>query len=552
MKLLNDADRGCPATDPAFSGMTRPRRKRGAASQDRWLGLCRARRWWIVGLLIAALARALSQSSESAAVEPRPPRLSPDYAGLIIPPNIAPLNFAIDEPEVARHEVALVPARGPAIVVRGRGATVRFPLRRWQALLQTNQGESLVYDIRVQGPDARWRRFAPVTNRVSLDPMDGFLVYRMLRPVYNIYGPMGIYQRDLGSFEQRPVLENRRLEDGCLNCHTFLQHQPDQLALHIRHRGAGNPMLLVESNQVTRLNKTSGYLAWHPSGRLLTFSLNRFSLLFHTAGETRDLFDSASDLGIYRVDSNQVVTIPALAAPDQCETWPSWAPDGQHLYFCRAPKLRMERFKYVRYDLARIPYDLDRDQWGEPEVLVSARETRLSAAQPRVSPDGRWLLFCLSPYGNFPAYSPGADLYLMDLTTRQSRRLEINSDQSDSYHSWSSNSRWVVFSSKRRDQLFTRPYFSHVDAQGRFSKPFILPQQDPDYYDSLTRIYNVPEFVMGPVTVTQDALVRGALRPSRVLQPHTDPKTTTPVPDHEANEGRYRDPRVGASSSPPP
>lgn len=508
---------------------------------------------------MVALAACLVAICDAASLEEqgervlRPPRFSPDYSGVVIPPNLAPLNFVIEEADVVRHKVRIIPVRGEPVEVSGKSNSVVIPLQPWKKLLEADAGQPLYMDVFVQNDKGGWRNFDRVTNAVSSDAIDGYLVYRLLRPAYNIYGTLGIYQRELGNYDERPLLENRSLEEGCLNCHTFLQHRPERMALHIRHKESGNPMLLIRSNEVTRVDKTSGYLAWHPSGRLLTFSVNRFALMFHTAGETRDLFDSASDLGIYRVDSNLVVTPPAIAQPDRLETWPSWAPDGRHLYLCSAPKLKMERYKQVRYDLMRVSYDIDHDRWGEPETVVSARETRLSAAEPRVSPDGRWLLFCLAPYGNFPPYQAGSDLYLLDLSSRQMRRLEINSDQSDAWHCWSSNGRWVVFSSKRRDGLFTRPYFSHVDQEGRFSKPLLLPQRDPSFYDSFVRTYNLPELIQSPVTVTPDELARGALKPRRVLKPGivAAPVSQGPPTEHEAEEGRSADEKGGQGARKP-
>lgn len=90
-------------------------------------------------------------------------------------------------------------------------------------------------------------------------------------------------------------------------------------------------------------------------------------------------------------------------------------------------------------------------------VAGQSETTGLSAAQPRVSPDGRFLVCCLADYGNFPIYQPSSDLYMLDVGARQSRRLEINSEAADTWHCWSSNGRWLVFSSKRRDGLFARP-----------------------------------------------------------------------------------------------
>ena len=71
--------------------------------------------------------------------------------------------------------------------------------------------------------------------------------------------------------------------------------------------------------------------------------------------------------------------------------------------------------KSVKYDLVRISYDIGQDKWGEPETVLSSKDTGLSIAMPRVSPDGRWLLFCMCEYGYFPTWQQSSDLYIMDL-----------------------------------------------------------------------------------------------------------------------------------------
>ena len=467
----------------------------------------------------------------------RPPRLRPDYTDLVIPPNIAPLNFVIEEPG-RQFRVLLHGARGSTIDVTARGTgVVQFPLRTWHALLAAQTGDVVYLDVFAHLDDGRWARYATVTNRVAAAPVDNTLVYRMLKPLYSFYAEIGIYQRDLESHRQRPVLENRDFGGGCLNCHTFLNRQPDTFALHIRGQKGVQPMLLVRSNQVSRVDKTAGYLSWHPSGQLLAFSANQLSLFFHTAGETRDVFDADSNLGIYWVNSNVVATPPAISLPERLENWPSWSPDGRHLYFCSAHKLKWERFRQIRYDLMRVSFELEHNAWGEPELLVSAADTGLSASQPRVSPDGRWLLFCLAKYGHFPIYQPSSDLYLMDLQTRQFRRLEINSDQADSWHCWSSNGRWVVFSSKRGNGLLARPHFSYVDEAGRFHKAFVLPQEDPNFYDACVQTFSLPEFVRGPVEIGAAELARAVVRPRSILkpvdpgqQPHNEEQNGSPSP----------------------
>ncbi len=477
-------------------------------------GLARMQVRLLAGLLAWG---AIGLAPASPAAE-KPPRVFPDYTGVVLPPNIAPLNFRVEEAGAA-YAIEIHSTQGQTIRIRCGSSSVQIPPKSWSTLLRANAGQPLYVDISVKNPENGWRRFATITNQIAKEEIDSHLVYRLLKPLYNAYVHLGIYQRDLESFEQRPILENQKFGGDCLNCHTFLNRNPNTFALNIRTSNKLNPLLLVTSNQVTRVDKTMGYLSWHPSGRLLAFSANKLSFFTHTQGETRDVFDAKSDLGIYRVDSNTVVFPPAIANPEWNETWPGWAADGRYLYYCRTAPLPIEKYRDVRYDLVRVSYDLDRDQWGEPEVLVSAQQTGLSACQPKPSPDGRFVLFCLCKWGNFPVYQSSSDLYVLDVATRQYRRLDINSDQAESWHSWSGNSRWIVFSSKRLDGLFARPFFSYVDEQGRFYKPFLLPQEDPGFYDAYLKTFNLPELVQGPVTVKEAALAQGILRPLKSLAP---------------------------------
>lgn len=76
---------------------------------------------------------------------------------------------------------------------------------------------------------------------------------------------------------------------------------------------------------------------------------------------------------------------------------------------------------------------------------------------------------------------------------------EINSDRAESFKAWSSTSRWIVFTSRRDDGSYTRLYFTHIDADGRASKPFLLPQRDPEQNRRLFKSYNVPEFTVDAV-----------------------------------------------------
>ncbi|MHC4241884.1 MAG: hypothetical protein ACYS3N_10395 [Planctomycetota bacterium] len=115
-------------------------------------------------------------------------------------------------------------------------------------------------------------------------------------------------------------------------------------------------------------------------------------------------------------------------------------------------------------------------------------------------------------YGCFPVYQESSDLYMIDLEAAQRtskyeyRRLEINSDKSESWHSFSSNGRWIAFSSKRHSGVFTRTYISYIDRQGRTHCPLLLPQKDPAYYGSCLWTYSVPELIREPVGVQKEKL----------------------------------------------
>ena len=161
------------------------------------------------------------------------------------------------------------------------------------------------------------------------------------------------------------------------------------------------------------------------------YSINKVTQFFHAGGmEVRDVVDLDSALVCYQVESHKAITPKELADKDRLETYPAWSPDGKYLYFCSAPVLWKDRstvppenYDKVKYDLRRIPYDLATDQWGKAETVLSAAQTGQSILLPRISPDGRFLLFCMCHYGCFPVYQPSSDLYLMDLATRQYRKL---------------------------------------------------------------------------------------------------------------------------------
>jgi len=461
----------------------------------------------------------------------RPPRIRPDYCGTVIPPNIAPLNFLVQE-NGSHYYVKIYSKQGKPIEVFSRTPKIVIPQNQWHRLLTMNRGQELYFDVFVKTQDKLWNLFSTITNKIAIENIDAFLVYRKMHPTHTHKGgKMAIYQRNLENFNESLVLDNGYYKGGCLNCHAFCGNNTDKMLIGIRSYALyGNSTLLIENGVVNKIGAKFGYTSWHPSGRLAAYSINNLPMFYHFArNEVRDTVDLNSLLAYYLVDSKTVKTSPNISKKKRLETWPTWSADGRYLYFCSAPmlwsdpnELPPKRYKQVKYDLVRVSYDIERDRWGELETVLSAQDTGLSIAMPRISPDGRWLLFCMCDYGYFPPWQQSSDLYLMDLkAARQTgqfeyQRLQINSSQSESWHTWSGNSRWIAFSSKKDYGVFTKSYFSYVDQTGKMYKPMLLPQKDPLFYDSCLKTYNLPELVNEPVQVTGEKLAR-VVRSSRKI-----------------------------------
>ena len=438
----------------------------------------------------------------------------PDYAWVTVPQGIAPLNFDYTFPEAAS---------GRTVFTAGEcreefsGASIRWNPRRWRRMLEAAAGGPV--SVWSSALDSTWNIF------VSNDPIDSGIAYRLIEPGYEVWSKMGIYERELGSFKERAVLENTDFE-GCVNCHEFNRGEPSDLSLHIR--GTHGATLIRKDDAMaaynTKTDSTLGFCVypyWHPSGNYIIYSTNSTRQSFHVQQDKLiEVFDSASDLQIYDIAAGELVTAPQVKTAAYWETFPSFSPDGRTIYFCRAQQQPIpEGLSEVRYNLCRVSFDPETCTIGnEIEVLIDAASEGRSISFPKPSYDGRYILYTQSYYGNFSIWHHEADLWLLDLESGQRRRLdEVNSPDTESYHNWSSNSRWFLFSSRRDDGLFTRVYFAHVGEDGTVGKPFMLPQKDPvRHYSSLFRSYNVPAFVTGPVCLDKVDARRKINSPERV------------------------------------
>ena len=464
-----------------------------------------------------------------------PPSIDPDYTSTVIPLDIAPLNFIIKE-SGAGFFTDIHGSKGAHITIKSLRPIVQIPLKKWRKLLALNKGGEIHIDIFAKGNDGAWKRFAPITNTVSPDAIDEYLVYRLLPPLYTMYGKMGIYQRRISTFEEKPLWLNRMSGGNCMNCHTFLHNDPDYMILHMRG-GEGNGTLIKRGNTMfkvntaTEFNKPAGYPAWHPSGTIVAFSVNTIRQFFHATGDNREGFDKGSKIILYNVSTNTISSTPSLSDPSAMPTQPEWSPDGRYLYYCTAPRIPADGISLchekICYDLMRIGFTASTGAWGAPEIVLSHEKTGRSISFPRISPDGNFLLCCMMPFGAFPVFRPGGDIYLLNTQSGNYRRLEMNSDEAESFPRWSSNGRWFVFVSKRIDGISARPYFSHIDSNGVASKPLLLPQKDPRFYESFLKTYNLPELLKAPFSVSPRALVRALCDNKHIRNAQCDPEIIT-------------------------
>lgn len=439
------------------------------------------------------------------------PNIYPDYAGVTIPENIAPLNFMLPDHEHAPC-VARVSCKGEEIVAGGKGKLC-FDIDAWHALLKVATGDSLKVEVFLQSKqDGTWTKYQPFYFHVA-DSIDAYVSYRLIPPAYMMYEELHLSQRNLSSFEVTDIYNNLndegRSPDHCINCHAFQNYRTDRMQFHVREDHGGTVFYdegAISKRDLKRFNTISAgvYPAWHPTLDMVAYSTNQTMQHFHTVNTAKvEVQDKASDLVLYDVkkDTMHVIADGAMTL----EVFPAWNPDGSMLYYSVAQVGGMQNivnnYDKVRYNICRRSFDATTLSFGPEELVYDAVSDSLSALLPRISPDGRWLLFSMAPYGVFHIWHHESDLYLADLqdSVRVHALDEANSDRSDSYHNWSSNSRWIVFTSRRVDGNYTRLYFSYIDAEGKAHKAFEMPQEDPEFELLHGYSYNVPEFTIEPV-----------------------------------------------------
>lgn len=479
-------------------------------------------------MMAAMMLASCTEKPENVTRVDKVPAIFPDYSGVTIPDGIAPMDFNVTGDDCDCVDVTVKGSKGGE--VHSNGDYAKFDLDDWHSLTRQNKGGTLTFTVCVE-KDGKWTQYKDFTMTVSPYAIgDWGLTYRRIAPGYEVYGHMGIYQRDLSTFDETPIFDNLAAPGACVNCHTPNRTNSDQYTFHVRgehgatvvHRDGKEELLKAKNDSI---HGSMVYPYWHPSGKYCAYSTNNTHQSFHSVRSERiEVFDQSSDVFVYEPSTHQLILDSLLMTKDHYETYPAFSPDGRTLYFCSSTAEPIPSgYKDIKYNICKIAFNPDNGTFGtRVDTIFNARKMGKSATHPRPSYDGRYLMFTMSDYGCFPIWHKEADNWLLDLRTGKAQPMTAaNSDNTDSWHNWSTNSHWFVFTSRRGDGLYTRLYIASVDDKGNVSKPFLLPQENPlDYYDKLLDSYNTPDFTTKPVKLDEREMGR---------QINSDNRTATKV-----------------------
>ena len=501
-------------------------------------------------LCLAALAVSCSKREAKDRVDALP-HIYPDYIGVTMPRNICPLNFSVPGAEYVR--VHIENDKGEAFEVSGSDH-VEMPVEKWHEFINEERrvkseeskllsgaeaysDSSLFFDSLEQRRAVKarntlhsslkitlsvWNKehpegvtFKPFTISIAGDSIDPWIAYRLIPPGYESWNRMGIYQRCLENFDTEPIIENSQNNKGCVNCHSFANHDPRNFTFHARGKNGGTVVVRDGKMRKVDIKAMSGgrhgsYNIWHPSKRYIAFSSNSTHQSFYGQSQDKiEVYDLWSDLIVYDFENGEVLQDERFTDSLALETFPSFSPDGKWLYFSTAKPVNMPmETDKLHYSIVRVPFDEATGQLGAIDTIYSAYEKGGSAMMPRLTPDGHFMLFSLGECGAFNLYHQESDLKMMDLQTGEMVDTDIlNSPRTESFHAWSSNGRWMMYVTKRFDGRYTRLMLAYWDGE-KFHKPFLLPQKNPEENTLLLMAYNVPEFIKAPVNVPKDEMAR--------------------------------------------
>lgn len=428
------------------------------------------------------------------------PAMFPDYTDITIPCNIAPLNFRMRGADKVKVQVT---GKSGNYSYKSRGELVKFPKRKWRAMLESEKGNKL--DVRLEYTNARTGADASANFSWTIAdaPIDRYLSYRLIEPAYEVWSEIQIEERDMESFSTRIIGDNSSAGKSCMNCHT--SNKTGTSFMHLR--GANGGTVLNRNGKLVKINtktdQTGGavYGDISADGRYGVFTTADIRFAIHSQiGKRMDVYDSESDLVVVDFDNLTVTDSPLVKGKEYQETFPCFSADGTVIFFCRARHFEQPDSTYsMHYDICAIQFDPKTGRMGDKVITILSAGEKLSFSHLKCSPDGKWLLATAAEYGTFPVWHEESELWMINLYDGSVDVMpETNAAGADTYHSWSTDSRWIVFASKRDDNVYGRPYIVHVNEDGKTGKPFVLPQADPDLYKTTLKTFNLPELYTEP------------------------------------------------------
>ncbi len=449
----------------------------------------------------------------------------------LFPPEIvAPTFVWRDETEGVAGWQVLLRFEDPDELLRFATAVPRWrpSAEDWAVIKRRTRDRDAEVAIVGIGPMQDAVSAASIRVRTSTDPVDDSIFYREvpLPFIEAVQDPSRIRWR-FGAIDSEAappiVLENLPV---CGNCHSF-SGNGSVLGLDVDYGNdkGGYAILPVSPKMVMDDEKiiswsdyekedgeaTFGLLSQvSPDGRYVISTVKDRAVFVATPeiAFSQLFFPIKGILVVYDTETGRYAPLPGADDPEYVQSNPTWSPDGKSIVFARTKAYRkdaianaqsilldekdvpefIEDREPFKFDLYRVPFNEGRG--GRAEPIEGASHNGMSNFFAKFSPDGKWIIFCKAE--NYMLLMPDSELYIIPAEGGEARRLRANTPLMNSWHSWSSNGRWLVFSSKANTP-YTQLFLTHIDEDGRSTPPVVL-----DRFTGSDRAANIPEFVPLP------------------------------------------------------